>query len=87
MQPHDYLVASERQHCRGRLRLERNDAPDVVELRAQVVEHLLSGFGGASGTMDDEVEVALLDAVAALHECMHIVRLDSQGRVIEAAPP
>lgn len=57
----------------------------AVELRAQIVEHLLRGFGGTSGTMDDEVEVALLDAVAALHKRMHVVRLNGQGGITEAA--
>jgi len=37
--------------------------------------------------MDDEVEIALIDAIAALHKCMHIVRLNSQSRIIEAAFP
>lgn len=81
VEPEHDLVAAQSKHRGGRLRLEGHECPDVVELRAEVVDHLLRGLGRAARTVQDEVQLALLDAVATLHERMHIVSLHVQGRV------
>lgn len=81
MQPHDDLVAAEGEHRRGRLRLEGHQRSNVRELRAEVLQHLLRRLGRTTGTMDDEIELVLVDVVTDLHETVNVPRLHRMDSV------
>src|SRR5581483_8767668 len=84
---HDDLVTAEGDHRRRRLGLQRHEAADVLELRAEVLDDLLGRRCLSAGAVQDQVEPLLLDAATDLHERMHVVTDDERVRAALAAEP